>query len=158
MNTVLSEEVYNNDVFLVLLEYEVSRCKRYPAPLSLIQIEMMSHGPDPKALEVESKAFSKVLNAHLRSVDIPSRKKNIFTVLLPNSDVHGAQALCERLLSVFKKGLETPNGNKLIEFSLYIGGATHSGGPDISSEIILRQAGEALKQAKTKGANTYIFS
>ncbi len=157
MNTALTEEVYNNDVFQILLEYEVSRCKRYPAPLSLIQIEITSHGSDAKALEAGWKIFSKVLNAHLRSVDIPSRKKNVFTILLPNSDMHGAQAVCERLLSVFKNGYETSDG-RLIEFSLYIGSATHSGGPDISSEIILRKAGEALKQAKTKGAYTYVFS
>jgi hypothetical protein len=36
----LGEEVYNSDVFDVLFHYEVSRSKRYPAPLSLLQIEV----------------------------------------------------------------------------------------------------------------------
>jgi hypothetical protein len=53
-----------------------------------------------EALVSASSVFATALNAHLRSVDIPFRTKNIFTVLLPTSNEHGAHAVCERLLSV----------------------------------------------------------
>ena len=77
-------------------------------------------------------------------------------LLLPNSDKHGAQAVCERLLSVFKNKFETPSGDSIV-FSLHIGVTTHSGGADITSEGVLQKAAEALMQSKLKGANTYVF-
>jgi hypothetical protein len=125
-------------------------------PLSLLRIEMTPFASNPEALSAASGIFSSALNAHLRSVDIPSKKGNVFTLLLPNSDKHGAQIVCERLLSVFKNKFETSEGNS-VTFSLYIGTTTHTGGPAISSEGVIQKAEEALKQSRLKGANTYIF-
>jgi hypothetical protein len=152
----LNEEIYSSDVFKIIFDYEISRCKRYPAPLSLLRIEMTPFASNPEALSAASGIFSSALNAHLRSVDIPSRSGNMFTLLLPNSDKHGAQIVCERLLSVFKNKFETPEGNS-VTFSLYIGTTTHAGGPTITGEGVLQKAEEALKQSRSKGPNTYIF-
>ena len=154
--TSLKEDVYNNDVFKILLDYEVSRSKRYPSPLSLLQIEMTPSALTAEALSAASGIFSSVLNAHLRSVDIPSKAGNMFMLLLPNSDKHGAQAVCERLLSVFKNKFETPDGNS-VTFSLHIGVTTHAGGATISTASFLQKTEEALKQSKLKGANTFVF-
>jgi hypothetical protein len=150
------EDVYNSDVFQILLEYEISRSKRYPSPLSLLKIEVTPSALDSETLSAAPAIFSSALNKHLRAADIPSKTGNIFTLLLPNSDKHGAQAVCERLLSVFKNKFETPEGNS-ITFSLHIGANTHAGGANISSENILQKAGEALSQSRQKGPNTYVF-
>ena len=152
----LNEDIYSSDVFQILLEYEISRSKRYPSPLSLLQIEVTPSAMNTEALSAALGIFSSALNAHLRSVDIPSKAGNMFTLLLPNSDKHGAQAVCERLLSVFKNKFETSEGPP-VTFSLHIGTTTHAGGATISSEKILQKAEEALKQSRLKGANTYIF-
>jgi hypothetical protein len=152
----LNEDVYNSDVFQILMEYEISRSKRYPTPLTLLQIEVTPSALNAEALSAAPSIFSTALNAHLRSVDIPSKAGNIFTLLLPNSDRHGAQAVCERLLSVFKNKFETSSGSS-VTFSLHIGVTTHPGGPTISSEGVLQKAEEALKQSGAKGANTYVF-
>jgi hypothetical protein len=152
----LIEDIYSSDVFQILLDYEISRSKRYPSPLSLLKIEVTFSALNAEALSAAPGIFSSVLNAHLRSVDIPSKEGNTFTLLLPNSDKHGAQAVCERLISVFKNKFETSEGNSTI-FSLHIGATTHAGGVTISSENVLQKAEEALKQSKLKGANTYIF-
>jgi hypothetical protein len=152
----LKGDMYNSDVFQILFEYEISRSKRYPSPLTLIQLEMSPTAVDAKALSAAPEIFSTALNGHLRSVDIPSKAGSVYTLLLPNSDKHGAQAVCERLLSVFKNKFETPNGSSVV-FSLNIGATTHDGGPTITAESILQKAKEALKQSKLKGANTYIF-
>ena len=152
----LNEDVYTGDVFQILLEYEISRCKRYPSPLSLLQIEMIPSALSAEALSAAPGIFSSELNAHLRSVDIPSKTGNMFMLLMPNSDKHGAEAVCERLLSVFKNKFETADGNS-VTFSLHIGSTTHAGGATLSSEIVLKKAGEALRQSQLKGANTYIL-
>jgi hypothetical protein len=148
--------MYTSDAFQILFDYEVSRCKRYPSPLTLIQLEMASIAINEEALMAAPGVFSSALNKHLRSVDIPSKAGNIFTLLLPNSDRHGAQAVCERLLSVFRNKFETPEGDSIV-FSLYIGATTHDGGHTITGAGVLQKAGEALKQSKLKGANTYVF-
>lgn len=152
----LNGEMYTSDVFQILFDYEVSRCKRYPSPLTLIQLEMTPTAISTNALMAASGIFSSALNTHLRSVDIPSKTGNIFTLLLPNSDKHGAQAVCERLLSVFRKKFETPEGDSIV-FSIYIGATTHDGGPTITSSSVLQKAEEARKQSKLKGTNTYVF-
>ncbi len=152
----LTEDVYNIDVFKILLTYEISRSKRYPCPMTMLQIEMTPATFNQEALRAAPLIFSAALNIHLRSADIPARTGNLYTILLPNSDRHGAQAVCERLLSVFKNKLEDSNGNS-VTFSLHIGATTHPGGETITGEGIIQTAGEALKQSKRKGPNTYVF-
>ena len=152
----LTEDVYNIDVFQILLTYEIARSKRYAAPMTLIQIEAKPTAFVPEALKAAPLIFSSVLNAHLRSADIPARSGNLFTLLLPNSDKHGALAVCERLLSMFKSKLEDPAGNP-VTFTIHMGVTTHPGGEGLTKELILEKAGEALKQSKLKGPNTYVF-
>ena len=152
----LNGEMYTSDVFQILFDYEVSRCKRYPSPLTLIQLEMTPTAISAEALSAAPGIFSSALNTHLRSVDIPSKAGNVFTLLLPNSDKHGAHAVCERLLSVFRKKFETPDGESIV-FSLCIGATTHDGGPTITKASLHQNAEEARKQSKSKGANTYVF-
>jgi len=149
-------DIYNNDVFQVLLAYEVSRSQRYPTPLTLLQIEMKPVAVSEEALHVAPTLFTSILNQHLRSVDIPSKTGNTFKVLLPTTDEMGARAVCERILSVFKNKFDTPNGIS-IAFSLQIGATIHGGGSTISSEILFQKADEALKQSHAKGANTYVM-
>jgi GGDEF domain-containing protein len=115
----------------------------------------------PTALNAESLSaapmiFSAALNARLRAADIPARDGNLYTILLPNSDKHGAQVVCERLLSVFKNKFEDSSGHS-ITFSLHIGATTHPGGESITREELLEKAMEGLSQSQRKGANTYVF-
>jgi hypothetical protein len=152
----ITGDVYNIDVFQVLFKYEIARSSRYPSPLTLIQIETTPTSLTSEAIHAAPLIFSTALNTHLRSADIPARSGNQFTLLLPNSDKHGAQAVCERLLSVFKNKFEDENGNT-ITFSLQIGATTHPGGEAITRESLLEKAEEGVIQSKRKGANTYVF-
>ncbi len=158
MRKVISrgDEVYSRDVFQVLFNYEVTRCQRYPAPLSLLQIEMMPSTLNDQDLDQAGSVFATALNAHLRSVDIPSKTGNVFTVLLPTCDEHGSQAVCDRLLSVFKNKFDSPSGSTFA-FSLHIGATSIPGGTDITADAILQKAEEALKQSKLKGPNTSVY-
>lgn len=148
------DDIYSNDVFQILFEYEVSRSRRYPSPLTLLKIEITPSALNNELLDTAHMVFALALNSHLRSVDISSRSGNLYTILLPTSDEHGARAVCERLLSVFRSKFDVANG--AIVFSLQIGATAHNGGDSISGETILQKADEALKQSRLKGPNTYI--
>jgi two-component system cell cycle response regulator len=152
----LDGDVYNIDVFQVLLKYEISRSTRYPNPLTLLQIETKPSALNPEALKAAPLVFASALNKHLRASDIPARDGNMFTILLPNSDKHGARTVCERLLSVFRNKFEDKDGNSFA-FSLQMGVTYHPGGKDLTSSLLLQKVGEALTQSKRKGPNTYVF-
>ena len=149
------EEIYSSDVFEILFDYEVTRSIRYPSPLALLQIEMSPITLNAELLASAPAVFTSALNSHLRSVDIPSKYESGFKVLLPSSNEHGARAVCERLLSVYKNKFDVPNG--AIVFSLQIGATAHNGGPEMSGEEIIQKTEEALKQSKLKGPNTYVL-
>lgn len=155
--TSRGEELYSNDVFQVLVQYEITRSQRYPSPLGLIQIEMTPTALNESGLLHATAIFTTKLNAHLRSVDIPSMGVgNVFNVLLPTTDEAGTRTVCERLLSIFKSKISGNNGD-VVAFSLHIGATCHSGGESLSSESFFQKAGEALKQSQLKGSNTYVL-
>ncbi len=153
--TLHDDEVYNSDVFRVLVDYEISRSVRYPTPLGLLQIEMTPNASNEEALRAASSAFITALNAHLRSVDITSSSGKEFKVLLPATNNVGTETVCERLLSVFKNKFETKAGS--VAFSIQIGATSHAGGASLSTENIFKAAEAALKQSKLKGPNTYVI-
>lgn len=149
------DEVYEDEVFQVLLDYEITRSKRYPTDIALIHIEFHPTGNE-KALNSAGAIFSKTLNTHLRAADIPSIKKNEFKVLMPATSENGLQSICDRLLSVFRSSFMTREGSA-IAFSINIGGVTHAGGESLSRFSFLESAQTALKQSKQKGPNTYVI-
>jgi hypothetical protein len=150
-------EVYSDDVFQVLIEYEISRSVRYPAPLAMLYLEMTpSAGLEEGTLREAPKIFTTALNTHLRSVDIPSGAGREYKILLPTANDAGVRSVCERLISVFRNKFNTPSGNS-IAFSLNIGAASHAGGTSLTREGLMEKAESALKQAKLKGPNTYVM-
>lgn len=150
-------EVYGNEVFQILIEYEISRSVRYPAPLAMLYIEMTpAAGLEEATLRQAPKIFTTALNAHLRSVDIPSGAGREYKVLLPTASDAGVRAVCERLISIFRNKFNTPSGNS-IAFSLNIGAGAHAGGKSLTREVVMEKAESALKQAKLKGPNTYVM-
>lgn len=148
------EDTYTSDVFEVLFNYEVTRSRRYPSPLALLYIEMAPITLNAELQALAPAVFAAALNSHLRSVDIPSTYGRAYRVLLPSSNEHGARAVCERLLSVYRNKFEVANGS--IAFSLHIGATAHNGGAELSAAELIQKAEEALKQAKLKGPNTYM--
>jgi hypothetical protein len=148
------DEVYSDDVFQILLEYEVSRSVRYPAPLGILHIEMTPAGPNETTLRIAPAIFTAALNIHLRSVDIPSGAGRDYKILLPTANETGIRSVCERLLHVFQTRFNTPDGGS-IAFSLNIGAVSHPGGTSLTRQLLLERAQAALKQSKSKGPNTF---
>ncbi|MBI5952955.1 MAG: diguanylate cyclase [Chloroflexi bacterium] len=149
-------DVYNIEVFQVLLKYEIERSRRYPNPLSMIKIEMAPTAFVQETLRAAPAIFSTALSSHLRSSDIPARSGSLYIILLPNSDKHGTHAVCERLLSVFRNKFEDTSGNP-VTFSLQMGATSHPGGTNLAGNILLEKTAEALTQSQRKGPNTYAY-
>jgi hypothetical protein len=162
-NTVMNntdahgENIYNADVFKVLVDSEISRSRRYPTPLAVIEIEVKPVSSHEGILRSPNAIFLTALSKNLRSVDIPAQTGETFKVLLPTTDASGARVVCDRLLSVFKNKFDTPDGHS-IAFSLHIGAAVHGGGPSLSKDELFTKTAEALSQAKLKGAHTYVLN
>jgi diguanylate cyclase (GGDEF)-like protein len=147
-------QLYNREVFEVLLEYEMNRSQRYPSPICLLNIMIIPSQQTPEGQQAIDAEISAQLNSHLRSVDIPAKIGDHYLVLLPTTDECGGHAVCERVLSVFK-GLLRSEAGTTFSVSVFIGIAFHPGGADLSSAILNQQAASALKHAHQQGLSTY---
>lgn len=147
-------QLYNREVFEILLEYEMNRLQRYPSPICLLTILMIPGQQNPKNQQAMDAEISAQLNSHLRSSDIPAKIGDQYLVLLPTTDERGGRAVCERILSVFK-GLLRSEADITFSLSVFIGLASHPGGADLSSAILKQQASSALKHAHQQGLPTY---
>lgn len=147
-------ELYSKDVFQVLMDYELNRSKRYPSPLSLMDMWLMPSEQTQAIQQAFDSAVTSMLNLHLRSADIPAKIDDQYLILLPTTDEIGGRAVCERILSIFKGLIRTEN-NFTFSVSTFIGLATHSGGPDLSGDALMQQAAAALKHARQQGLSTY---
>ncbi len=147
------DQIYSEDVFRILMNYEIIRTIRYPVPLSLIYLEMTPHTADGGMHQSASFIFETVLNSSLRSADIPARHETGYLILLPATDEAAAGVVCWRLLAIFDKEFETQEGEP-IRFLLKMGIASHDGGPTLMKETLIQTAQRDLQQSRSKGANT----
>lgn len=147
-------QLYNREVFEVLLEYEMSRSQRYPSPVCLLNISISPGQQTAEIQKVMDAEIATLLNSHLRSVDVPAKIGDQYLVLLPTTDESGGRTVCERVLAIFK-GLLRSEAGTTFSVSVFIGLASHPGGADISSAILTQQATDALKHALQQGLPTY---
>ena len=147
-------ELYSRDVFQVLLEYELNRVRRYPASLTLLNIQVKIEPNRPEVLAGAERAITGIFNTHLRGADIPSKSGNEYLILLPTTDENGGRIVCERLLSLFKKQFQTETGN-MFSLTAYIGMACLEGGSSVSGAMLTSQATRALANARAQGLSTY---
>jgi diguanylate cyclase (GGDEF)-like protein len=150
--------LYDEQVFRILTDYELSRAQRYPSPLTMLHISLNLSDVKPESAENIRKIFGNILNTSLRISDIPAQDGEDFLVLMPSTDENGAQAASSRLIARLKGTRSLANG-KLFKFKIHIGIATHPGGRGVSADTLLQQAEAALKSARKVGPQGYkVFS
>ena len=150
--------LYDEQVFKLLAEYELSRAQRYPSPVTLLHISLNLEQVKPEIAEKVKQLFEGILNTSLRISDIPGHYGNDFLVLMPATDETGAQAAAGRLIARLKGTRDFDDGN-LFKFSIHIGIATHPGGRGASANQLLQQAETAMQQARKVGPQAYkVFS
>ena len=99
-----------------------------------------------------------VLNIQLRDVDIPCRINNEFLILMPCTDVPGADIVCDRLETLFRIEAEV---YEKVDFKLhvYIGAVTLPSDKLLSSKRLLDGASQALDHAiEKRSTKTVKFS
>ena len=154
--------ISNRRRFFDLAEREILRAKRYNDPLVLLMmdIDFFKHINDNFGHDIGDKAIRKmadVCRAELRAVDIFGRLGGEeFGVLLIKTDVVMGHQVAERLRQAIERAtLPTEKGR--VRFTISIGGTAFSGSGS-SLENRLKQADQALYQAKSLGRNRVVMT
>jgi diguanylate cyclase (GGDEF)-like protein len=146
--------VYDQNVFKILMEYEVARSQRYASPLSLLRMALALTKPSQEEAQNAPLALAAMLNARLRGADIPGKFGDEFAILLPNTNEMGARVVCERFLHITPGTHTTPLGFSA-RVAVCIGLASHAGGPGMNAAQLIRESEEALKVARARGPQNY---
>jgi hypothetical protein len=147
--------LYDEQVFKLLADYELTRVQRYPSPVSLLHISPNLEEAKPEIVKTVEQLFAGILNTSLRISDIPAHYGKDFLVLMPATDEIGAQAAASRLIARLKGTRNFADG-KLFKFNIHIGIASHPGGKGVSVDSLLQQAESALQEARKAGLQAYI--
>ncbi|HET9912703.1 MAG TPA: diguanylate cyclase [Anaerolineales bacterium] len=151
-------ELYPLEAFIILLNHEVNRSRRYEQPLTLLHLAFETKPADPQTRYSAEIFIINILNLRLRDTDIPCKKDNEFLVLMPATDEQGGRMACERLEKLFHA--EPQSYDRVsFEVSVFVGMATLPGDRSISSKKLLHNAAQALQHARMhRLKHTVIFS
>ncbi len=151
-------QLNNQKRFYEILQQEISRAVRYHDPLALIMADIdhfksindfYGHlGGDHVLKSVAAK-----LKTTLRDSDHIARYGGEeFGVVLPLTDMYGALLVAERLRSAVSE-LKVPYNHKMVSVTMSFGVASLAGAHKLAVESFIRQADEALYEAKNAGRN-----
>jgi diguanylate cyclase (GGDEF)-like protein len=155
-------QVFNRVGFLEQFDIEASRAQRYQRPLGLLRIEVDhlkriidAHGR--VGGDAALRGVATLLRTTLRSTDIVARfGEEVFTVLLPETDLPGAALLGERLRGQIAR-LEIIVREKPIQVTVSIG-VTQVPSDDTRLEPVMRQVERLTGEAKRRGRNRIVTS
>lgn len=140
----------NRRAFFQRLEYEIQRARRYQTPLALIMFDLngfkainddLGHQAGDRALQEVARA----LKSSSRQADLPARYGgDEFVILLPHTNLQGAQSLAMRLEKVVA-GLRADSEHQL---SISLGLAALQADDDPQGSSLLARADKGLLTAK----------
>jgi diguanylate cyclase (GGDEF)-like protein len=139
----------------MLFNHEITRTHRYPSPLVLLRIATRYNPPPDEKTRNANTSVARTLFHSVRQVDVTAQYGDDYLVLLPATDEKGGTVVGNRLLKRLQSEFPSQSGENL-PAAIFIGMATHSGGPDASAESILVQASEALEEARHRGGNAMV--
>jgi two-component system cell cycle response regulator len=153
--------MFNRRYFQEALEREVSGAQRYGHVLALCMIDLDhfkrvndTHGHlcGDRVL----KEFGRLLNDSIRQYDVGCRYGGEeFAVILPDTSLDKALALCERFRERIKAHEFTYEALTL-RITASVGVAARPGGGTITGRQLVDQADKALYQAKSQGRNKVV--
>ena len=161
-NTDNLTNLFNRHKGWEILEYEISRAKRYQRPFSIILLDIDSFKNindtyGHLAGDLILKAVAEMARETVRTVDNLIRwGGEEFVVLLPDTELDAAMQVAERLRDVIAKAsIQVPNAELNITASFGVAG-TDENTPDI--ETLLARADQAMYIAKYLGRNRVAMS
>ena len=155
-------EVYNRGQFMALAERELLRVKRYPAPLSLVAIDLdhfkaindqYGHDVGDQVL----REFSLLCRSKLREQDLMARLGGEeFALLFPQTHAEQAMEVVERMRYAIEASAIKIAGSSGLKYTASFGVTCFRGVND-TVDTLLRRADEALYQAKHEGRNRAVL-
>lgn len=155
--------LHNRRHFVALAERELARVARYPQALSLLMIDIdhFKAVNDTRGHSVGDQALQQVtslIKNSLRQVDIVGRMGGEeFAVLLLEVDGEHALELAEHLRKTIASTLIFPPEGQPLRVTVSIG-LTELRGRAVSLDGLLKEADDALYQAKNSGRNRVLTS
>jgi diguanylate cyclase (GGDEF)-like protein len=153
--------VSNRRRFLELFALEFERVQRYGGELSCVMLDLdhfkaindrYGHAVGDRVLAAAADAF----RIGLRTADVIARwGGEEFALLLPQTNLSGAQAVAERCRCALEQAVIPVEGGK-IRVTVSIGVASLRGGGVDSPDALMRSADAALYQAKHSGRNRVV--
>lgn len=151
---------YNRRHFVDNSEDVIGMMKRYHRPASLLiadidHFKTINDNYGHHAGDISLQAFTNVCREGIRESDILGRLGGEeFGMLLPETSIHDAQILAERIRKAVSV-LEIKLGDQIIRLTVSIG-LVELGTDDVSIDAAMRRADLAMYQAKMRGRNQVV--
>ncbi|MFQ5407791.1 MAG: hypothetical protein ACE5FI_05125 [Anaerolineales bacterium] len=141
-----SSGLYTRGLLDTLLKHEIAQCARYGNPLSLVMISLVGAPDDDEAIwQKATDIVVRVINANLRSSDIPGHYGRDFLIVMPYADSAGATVVARRLLETMN---ELFAAGALKGLGACAGLALHSGADEANPKLLVRRVQSAALQAR----------
>ena len=151
--------IANRRHFITLFERELERAKRYKTPLSCVLIDLdhfkrvndkYGHMAGDRVLVTAAQVFKSILRAH----DVLARwGGEEFVVLLPQTDLPGAEAMAERCRRALEEARIPLGDGRTVRVTTSLGVACHPFPAAETGDDLLLRADTALYEAKESGRN-----
>jgi diguanylate cyclase (GGDEF)-like protein len=159
-NTDGLTELPNRRHFEEALESEITRVERFDGSISLVLADLddfkqVNDRYGHQAGDDVLRTFADILRTTVREVDLPSRYGGEeFAVLLPQTDLEGAQELAERLRRALAARPMSTHPGGLVAVTASFGVAAFPDAP--TPAALFASADEALYRAKRAGKNCVV--
>lgn len=148
--------IFAQDVFEILLNYEVTRIQRYPGPLTLLHIALATGNMSAELQKKSRDSLTNLLNRTLRISDVPAHFGDEFLVLLPATDETGGRAVADRIVGHFRTTQNLATG-RLSSLNAYVGISSRIAGATVSGPELLAEAAVAMNEARARQSARYIL-
>jgi len=153
-------QVHNKRYFMEFLDREMARCSRYDRPLSLLlfDIDKFKGINDTYGHDVGDaliRGFARRLGECIRNTDTAARLGgDEFAVILEElEDTAVGKRVAEKIVGAMRE--EFVIGERRLAVSTSVGVSFYKGTEEIPADVIVKQADQALYEAKAAGRNTY---
>lgn len=156
-------EIYNKRYFNEVYSKEWKSAVRLSTPLALLMIDidhfksyndLFGHLKGDESLKMVA---LEIKNSLLRPRDVAARfGGEEFVVILPETGIEGAAYIAQRILSNIRNlSIEHPDSNLNGVITVSVGTVAAYPKDDITMEILLKRADQALYKAKNAGRNCF---